>query len=152
MELFINIITKKQIYGLLLIIGLTILGYKAINILIEKIIVRGENDFDKKRKLTVEAEGDTVEQNNFMVAAAIVEAPKKTLLISGLNEDRVIEPTAPGLTKLFAPVSKSNSVSTAFSKSISTIVEIALAGIVVVNTETASFSSALAATIAAAFS
>ena len=55
MELFINIITKKQIYGLLLIIGLTILGYKAINILIEKIIVRGENDFDKKRKLTVVA-------------------------------------------------------------------------------------------------
>ena len=41
--------------------------------------VAGEDQIEK-RKLTVEAEGDTVEQNNFMVAAAIVEAPKKTLL------------------------------------------------------------------------
>ncbi len=61
--------------------------------------VAGEDQIEK-RKLTVEAEGDTVEQNNFMVAAAIVEAPKKTLLISGLNEDSA------GLEKLLESVNK----------------------------------------------
>ena len=57
----------------------------------------GENTFiiedqagDKnieERTVTIEAEGDTLEENNSMVAAAMVDAPKKILLVSGLSED-----------------------------------------------------------------
>ncbi len=60
-------------------------------------LTKGENTFIMKevagddaieeRYLTVEAEGDTVVENNSMVAASLVEAPQKILLVSGLAED-----------------------------------------------------------------
>lgn len=58
---------------------------------------KGENTFIMKeiagdeaieeRHLTVEAAGDTIMENNSMVAAALVEAPQKILLVSGMAED-----------------------------------------------------------------
>ncbi len=60
-------------------------------------LTKGENTFIMKevagddaieeRHVTVEAAGDTVVENNSMVAAALVEAPQKILVISGLAED-----------------------------------------------------------------
>ena len=41
----------------------------------------------EKRVVTIEAVGDEVEENNSVVAAATVDAPKKILLISGAHED-----------------------------------------------------------------
>ena len=58
---------------------------------------RGENTFAlnetagsesiEERTVTVEAAGDEEESNNTAVAAAIVEAPQRVLLISGMSED-----------------------------------------------------------------
>ncbi|MBO4863606.1 MAG: VWA domain-containing protein [Eubacterium sp.] len=60
-------------------------------------LVKGENTFVldgvagddgiEEKHVTIEAPGDTVEENNSMVAAALVDAPKKVLIISGLSED-----------------------------------------------------------------
>ena len=60
-------------------------------------LTKGENTFVMKevagdeaieeRHVTVEAVGDTVVENNSMVAAALVEAPQKILVVSGLSED-----------------------------------------------------------------
>ena len=41
----------------------------------------------EKRMVTIEASGDEVAENNSVVAAATVDAPKKILLISGAHED-----------------------------------------------------------------
>ena len=41
----------------------------------------------EKRLVTIEAAGDEVTENNSVVAAATVDAPKRILLISGLRED-----------------------------------------------------------------
>ena len=41
----------------------------------------------EKRIVTIEAKADEVAENNSVVAAATVDAPKKVLLISGTNED-----------------------------------------------------------------
>ena len=60
-------------------------------------LTKGENTFVLKetagnesieeRTVTVEALGDTVSENNSVIAAAAVEAPQSVLLVSGLNED-----------------------------------------------------------------
>ena len=60
-------------------------------------LTKGENTFIMKevagdeaieeRHLEVEAQGDTVIENNSMVVAALVEAPQKILIVSGLSED-----------------------------------------------------------------
>ncbi len=46
----------------------------------------GDNSIEEKN-ISIEAEGDIIDQNNHMVAAAMVDAPRKTLLISGMSED-----------------------------------------------------------------
>lgn len=71
METFIKIITKKEIYGLLLIIGLTIICYRLLNFLIERIVVKGKTDFEKKRKLTVVALMKNIIKYAIIVLAAI---------------------------------------------------------------------------------
>ena len=48
--------------------------------------VAGDSAVEEKR-ITVEAAGDKVDNNNSAVVAALVEAPQKVLLISGVNED-----------------------------------------------------------------
>lgn len=60
-------------------------------------LIRGENTFVlnevagdeaiEERKVTIEADGDTITENNSMVAAAVVNAPGKVLIISGARED-----------------------------------------------------------------
>ncbi|MBR6402240.1 MAG: VWA domain-containing protein [Eubacterium sp.] len=46
----------------------------------------GEAAIEQKR-VTVEAAGDAVAENNSVIAASIVEAPRSVLLVSGLSED-----------------------------------------------------------------
>ena len=46
----------------------------------------GENAIEQKR-VTVEAAGDAVAENNSVIAASVVEAPRSVLLVSGLAED-----------------------------------------------------------------
>nr|MCR5213242.1 BatA and WFA domain-containing protein [Eubacterium sp.] len=48
--------------------------------------VAGDKAVEEK-KITIEAEGDTIENNNTALVAALVDAPQSVLLISGIDED-----------------------------------------------------------------
>jgi len=60
-------------------------------------LTKGENTFVlndiagddaiEEKTVTIEAEGDTIVENNSMITAALVDAPEKILIVSGVTED-----------------------------------------------------------------
>ena len=53
MEKFLEFISQKEVYGLLIIFGVTIVILKIINSFLDKAIKKTKNDFDRKRRTTV---------------------------------------------------------------------------------------------------
>ena len=53
METFLTLIAKKEVYGLLIIVAVSIIAYKLFIKIIEKIINRTKNAFEKKKRTTV---------------------------------------------------------------------------------------------------
>ena len=53
METFLTLIAKKEVYGLLIIVAVSIIAYKLFIKIIERIINRTKNAFEKKKRTTV---------------------------------------------------------------------------------------------------
>lgn len=49
----LKLLSKKEVYGTLLIIGITLIIYRIINLLLDKIVIKGKDKLDKKRRKTI---------------------------------------------------------------------------------------------------
>lgn len=49
----LKFLSKKEVYGTLLIIGITLILYKIINSTLDKIVIKGKDELDKKRRKTM---------------------------------------------------------------------------------------------------
>lgn len=49
----LKFLSKKEVYGTLLIIGITLIVYRIINLLLDKIVIKGKDKLDKKRRKTI---------------------------------------------------------------------------------------------------
>lgn len=49
----LKFLSKKEVYGTLLIIGITLIIYRIINLLLDKIVIKGKDKLDKKRRKTI---------------------------------------------------------------------------------------------------
>lgn len=49
----LEFLSKKEVYGTLLIIGITLILYRVINVLLDKIVIKGKDELDKKRRKTM---------------------------------------------------------------------------------------------------
>ncbi|SEP77541.1 Mg-chelatase subunit ChlD [Lachnospiraceae bacterium NE2001] len=82
-------------------------------------LTKGENTFVlnniagdasiEQKTVTIEADGDTVSENNSMISAALVDAPEKILIISGVSED------SSGLVNILESLNKDVTVVSALS-------------------------------------
>ena len=49
----LKFLSKKEVYGTLLIIGITLILYRVINVLLDKVVIKGKDELDKKRRKTM---------------------------------------------------------------------------------------------------
>lgn len=49
----LKFLSKKEVYGTLIIIGVTLIIYRVINMILNKIVIKGKDELDKKRRNTI---------------------------------------------------------------------------------------------------
>ena len=53
MDALLSFLSKKEVWGLILVLFLVYVANKVVDIIVEKIILKSKNDSDKKRRVTI---------------------------------------------------------------------------------------------------
>lgn len=72
MDKILTFFGQKEVYGLLLVVGISLIAYRVFNVLVDKVIVKTKNAVDKKRKKTVTQLIKNVFKYGIIIIAVII--------------------------------------------------------------------------------